>query len=181
MRLWNKIRARFGRAVEADLAEEMRLHRAMLEERFRAEGLDSAEARCRAAREFGSMALPLEDGRAAWSVAWVESVWADARYAVRALMRSKVFAATAVLTLGVGLALATVAFTLFNTYVLRPFAVADPEVSTRCTGWAKTAWCACIRGGTTRRYAREGMCFGTRWLRGECSSWTPRGTGRGSW
>src|SRR5688572_4412810 len=35
MCLWNKIRARFGRGVDAGLAEEMRMHRAMLEERFR--------------------------------------------------------------------------------------------------------------------------------------------------
>ena len=53
MRLWNKIRARFGRDVDGGLAEEMRLHRAMLEDRFRAEGLSPDEARNRAAREFG--------------------------------------------------------------------------------------------------------------------------------
>ena len=61
-----------------------------------------------------------------WSFAWLESLLTDARYAVRALARNKTFSATAVLTLGVGLALASVAFTLFNAYVLRPFAVADP-------------------------------------------------------
>ena len=60
------------------------------------------------------------------SSVWFESLWIDARYAVRALVRDKTFAATAVLTLAVGLALASVAFTLFNAYVLRPFAVADP-------------------------------------------------------
>ncbi len=127
MRIWNRIRSGFGRGVEADLAEEMRLHRAMLEERFRAEGLSAREARERAAREFGPSANALEDSRAQWSFAWLESVYADIRYAVRALRRSKTFAATAVLTLGVGLALASVAFTLFNAYVLRPFAVTDPD------------------------------------------------------
>ena len=126
MRLWNKIRSRFGREVDGDLAEEMRLHRAMLEDRFRAEGLSPDEARNRAMREFGAMAISLEDSRAAWSFAWLESLLTDARYAVRALVRNKTFSATAVLTLGVGLALASVAFTWFNAYVLRPFAVADP-------------------------------------------------------
>ncbi len=127
MRLWNKIRSRFGRGVEDSLAEEMRLHREMLEDRFRLEGLPAREARERAAREFGPAALALEDSRAQWSFAWLESIWTDARYGVRALGRSKTFAATAVLTLGVGLALASVAFTLFNAYVLRPFAVSDPD------------------------------------------------------
>lgn len=98
----------------------------MLEDRFRAEGLSPDEARTRAIREFGPLAIPLEDSRAEWSFPWLESLWSDAHYAVRALVRSKAFASTAVLTLGVGLALASVAFTLFNAYVLRPFAVADP-------------------------------------------------------
>ena len=72
MRLWNKIRARFGRGVDGDLAEEMRLHREMLEERFRAEGFSADEARIRAAREFGPAVHPLEDSRAEWSFAWLE-------------------------------------------------------------------------------------------------------------
>ena len=126
MRLWNKIRARFGRAVEGDLAEEMRLHRAMLEDRFRQR--DSAPARRAAGPPVnsGQIAIALEDSRAEWSFAWLESLVIDVRYAVRALIRDQTFSATAVLTLGVGLALASVAFTLFNAYVLRPFAVADP-------------------------------------------------------
>jgi hypothetical protein len=95
MRFWNKLRARLGRSVEAELAEEMRLHREMLEERFRGEGLTPEQARNRAAREFGPMAAALESGRSQWSYAWVESVWMDARYAVRALARSRAFTATA--------------------------------------------------------------------------------------
>ena len=127
MRLLNKIRARLGRGVDDGLAEEMRAHRAMLEEQYRDEGLSPDEARYKAAREFGPLALAMEASRAEWSFAWLESLWIDARYAVRALSRDKTFAAGAVLTLGVGLALATTAFTLFNAYVLRPLAVTDPD------------------------------------------------------
>jgi predicted permease len=126
MRWWNKFRARFGRAVEEDLAEEMRLHRVMLEDRFREEGLGDAEARVRAARQFGPPISTLEDSRAEWSFAWLDALRTDTRHAVRGLVRNKTFSLTAILTLGVGLALASVAFTLFNAYVLRPFAVADP-------------------------------------------------------
>ena len=50
----------------------------------------------------------------------------DLRYALRNLRASPSFAATVVLTLGLGLGLNTTLFTLFNTYVLRPFAVSDP-------------------------------------------------------
>src|SRR5262245_2355403 len=113
MRFWNKLRARFGRAVQDDLAEEMRLHRAMLEDRFRTEGLSAREARDRAKREFGPAVSALEDSRAEWSFAWLDSLVADARYAIRALLRSKGFSVAAVVTLAIGLALATVAFTWF--------------------------------------------------------------------
>ncbi|MGH9674397.1 MAG: hypothetical protein ACRD44_14550, partial [Bryobacteraceae bacterium] len=140
MRLWNKIRTRFGRGVDADLAEEIRLHRAALEERFRGEGLSPDGARDRAGREFGPMAMALEDSRAEWGLAWLESLWSDTRYAIRALIRNRTFAATAVLTLGAGLALASVAFTLFNTYVLRPFAVLDPDSLYEVRWIGKDAW-----------------------------------------
>ena len=110
MRLWNKIRARFGRNVETDLAEEIRLHRALLEERFREQGFNPSEARSRAAREFGPEAIALEDSRTQWSFTWLESLVIDVRYALRALVRDRTFSATAVLTLGVGLAPASVAF-----------------------------------------------------------------------
>src|SRR3954468_7814449 len=57
---------------------------------------------------------------------WPEQFIRDLRYAWRGLWRERAFAATTVLTLGVGLALVTVVFTVFNAYVLRPFAVRDP-------------------------------------------------------
>ena len=124
MRWWRKMRERWG---EDGLADEMRAHREMIEDRLRAEGLSPAEARTRAAREFGPLATAIEERRKEWTWAWVEALWSDARYACRALARDKPFAATAVLTLGAGLALISVAFTIFNAYVLRPFAVADPD------------------------------------------------------
>ena len=140
MRLWNKVRGRSCRASENDLAEEMRLHRSMLEDRFRSEGLTAEEARHRASREFGNLLLPLEDSRAEWSFVWIEALFTDTRLAARALLRNKAFAATAVLTLGVGLALASVAFTLFNAYVLRPFAVADPSALFEVHWLGKDQW-----------------------------------------
>jgi predicted permease len=140
MRLWNKLRSKLGRGVESELAEEMRSHRAMLAERYRAEGMSTGEAHNRASREFGPVAMAMESSRAEWSFAWFESIWIDARYAVRALLRSQSFAATAVLTLGIGLALASVAFTLFNAYVLRPFAVTDPDSLYEVRWLAKDKW-----------------------------------------
>ena len=58
----------------------------------------------------------------------------DLRYALRALRGAPAFAVTVVLTLGIGLGLNTTLFTLFNAYVLHPFAVHDPYSLYRL-GW----------------------------------------------
>jgi predicted permease len=57
---------------------------------------------------------------------FLETLAQDARFALRILSRTPAFATTVVLTLGVGLGLNTMLFTLFNAYVLRPAAVHDP-------------------------------------------------------
>ena len=61
----------------------------------------------------------------------------DLRYALRTLRSAPAFALTVVLTLGIGLGLNTTLFTLFNAYVLRPFAVKDPH-SLYGLRWATT-------------------------------------------
>src|SRR5437660_4089659 len=63
-----------------------------------------------------------------------ETLAQDLRFAIRILRHSRMFAATAVLTLGVGLGLNATLFTLFNAYVLRPVAVRDPH-SLYQLGW----------------------------------------------
>jgi predicted permease len=65
---------------------------------------------------------------------WLEQLIVDLRYAWRALWKSRTFTATTVLTLAVGLGLVTVVFTIFDAYVLRPFAVRDPY-SLHVLGW----------------------------------------------
>lgn len=65
---------------------------------------------------------------------WCEQLLSDVRYACRGLWKSRTFTATSVLTLAVGLGLITVVFTIFDAYVLRPFAVRDPA-SLHVVGW----------------------------------------------
>lgn len=50
----------------------------------------------------------------------------DLRYAVRTLRRSPLFAISAIVTLGIGIAVNTIVFTLLNSLVLRPMPVRDP-------------------------------------------------------
>jgi predicted permease len=100
---------RHRRRFEADLAEEIRIHREMS-----------------GAPAFGSVALALEDSRAVWGFAWLDSWKQDIRYALRGFRRSPGFALGVIAAIGLGIGLNTTVFTIFNTYALRPFAVRDP-------------------------------------------------------
>lgn len=131
MRLFNRtiggVAALFRRARgEQDLDDELRQFLdAAVGERMRA-GLSREDA-LRAARiELGSAAAVKDHVRDAGWETVVEQFVRDVRYAWRGLWRSRTFVATTVFTLAVGLGLVTVVFTVFDAYVLRPFAVRDP-------------------------------------------------------
>ena len=65
---------------------------------------------------------------------WLDQLAQDVRFAWRGMRQSPAYVSMTVLTLAVGLGLVTVAFTVFNAYVLRPFAVRDPASLYRL-GW----------------------------------------------
>src|SRR5215831_16746308 len=119
MRLSSRLRQWIGRRqFEADLAEEIRIHREM-EHDYRAAGGEG--------RFFGSEALALEQSREAWGFAWLDSFAQDMRYASRGIRRTPGFALTVIGTIGLGLGINTTLFTVFNTYVFRTIAVSDPH------------------------------------------------------
>jgi hypothetical protein len=55
------------------------------------------------------------------------SFWQDLRYAFRALRKSPWFAALAVVTLALGIAVNTSIFSIINSFLLRPMPVLHPE------------------------------------------------------
>ncbi|HKV69905.1 MAG TPA: ADOP family duplicated permease [Gemmatimonadales bacterium] len=63
----------------------------------------------------------------------MDSMLHDLRYAVRALWRTPGFTATAVLTLALGIALNTTAFSVYDAVALRPLAVPSPQDVVRLT------------------------------------------------
>jgi hypothetical protein len=117
MKIWKRIRllAR-RRKFEEDLAEEMRIHREMAAATL---GQD-------AARTFGSVAMSMEDSRAVWGFARLDSWLQDLRYAVRGFRKTPAFALTVIGTIGLALGLNTAVFSVFNAYLLKPHAVRDP-------------------------------------------------------
>jgi predicted permease len=122
------------RRTDEDFSREVQAHLDLETDRLIGEGLSPADARDAARRSFGNVAATRERFYEASRWMWAEHFAHDLRYALRGLRHSPAFLATTVLTLAVGLGLVTVAFTVFNAYFLRPFAVRDPS-SLHQVGW----------------------------------------------
>jgi predicted permease len=72
------------------------------------------------------MTLRAGDSRAERTFTWLESLLQDTRYALRTFRRAPLFSCGIAATVGLGIGLICSLFTVFEAYVLRPFAVRDP-------------------------------------------------------
>ena len=100
---------------EQDLDRELRAH---LE-------LEAEEQTDR--RALGNVGFIKEDVRQAWGWTWLDRLWQDLRYGCRTLRKSPAFAATAVLSLALGIGASTAIFSLIDALLLRWLPVRDPQ------------------------------------------------------
>ena len=107
--------------AERRLEREVASHLALLEERFRAQGLLPEEARVAARRAFGGVDQAKELQRDARSFVWLEDLRRDIGYGARSLARTPGFTAVAVITLALGISAATVIYSVLRNVVLDPF------------------------------------------------------------
>ena len=135
------------RRSEEDFSEELQAHLEFEADRLAGEGLRPEDARSAARKSFGNVLAAQERYYEAGRWTWLEQTMQDLRYAWRGLRQNPAFLATTVLTLAVGLSIVTIAFTIFNAYVLRPFAVSDPS-SLHRIGWRSDT-----SGGQSFRWA----------------------------
>jgi predicted permease len=112
-------------AVERDLDEEVHAHLELLVDEYRATGMEDAAARRAARLELGGTGQVKDAVRDVRRGIWLEHFWQDLRYALRSFRRSPGFAATAVVSLAVGIAAATGVFSVVNAALLNPFPFAD--------------------------------------------------------
>ena len=117
MKLLRRIRyAIFNRRLEAELAEEIESHRAMLEDR-----VGAAESR----RALGNVTLAREDSRDVWIWPSLERLRQDLRYGARLLRKQPAFAATAILTVAVGIGATTTVFSVVEAEIWKPLPFPD--------------------------------------------------------
>jgi predicted permease len=117
----------FGRKRSAeDFAKEIQAHLELEAAELRHDGLSEEEARRKARRAFGSIAVARE--RFNLKDRWVglEKFLRGLRFAWRSLLQSPGFALTAVLTLALGVGANTAVFSVMNAVLLRSLPVADP-------------------------------------------------------
>ncbi|MFN2564676.1 MAG: ABC transporter permease, partial [Gemmatimonadaceae bacterium] len=135
--------------LDAEIEEELRSHLEMAAEDAERAGMSPAQARRAARLRFGNPLAIRERTAEADMAPVLEATWRDVRHALRQLRRSPVFAATAVLTLALGIGATTAVFTLVEQVMLRQLPVARPDQlwrigdAVRCcysTGYAQNNW-----------------------------------------
>ena len=114
------------RANERDLAIEIATHIEERADELTEAGMDPAEALLAARAEFGNRTAVLEQSIGVWALPRLELVLRDLRLAVRGLRRSPMFAASAVITLALGIGTNTAVFSLIDGVLLQPLPFRDP-------------------------------------------------------
>ena len=95
--------------------------------------MSEAEARRKAAAQFGGLDQAKEYCRDQRGTRWLEDLVTDLRYGLRMLAHSRTFTAVAVLSLALGIGANTAIFTLVNSMLLRALPVREPEGSSGST------------------------------------------------
>jgi hypothetical protein len=120
MPFWSRIANVFrGDSLSREIDEELNTH---IEEAI-GQGRDPAEVR----KTFGSSLRQREASRDIKVANWLDSVWADAVFGWRQLVKRKVSSTAAVLSLALALGASTSVFRVIDALLLRPLPVAAPE------------------------------------------------------
>jgi putative ABC transport system permease protein len=110
-----------------DFSTEIEAHIQSESERLREQGLSEDEARDAARRAFGNVMRAEERFYESGRWLWWDHFWQDLRFGLRMLVRNPGFAAVAVLTLALGVAINATMFSMVSAFLLRRPPVRDPD------------------------------------------------------
>ncbi|HTX74971.1 MAG TPA: ABC transporter permease [Terracidiphilus sp.] len=126
--LWHRVHALiYARRGERDFDRELASHIEMHTEDGMRAGLSREEARRRAMVRLGGAEQTRQAHRERRTLTWLEIALQDVRYAMRGFRLNPVFAATAIVTLALGIGAATAVFSAVNRILFRALPYANPD------------------------------------------------------
>ncbi|MGC2465336.1 MAG: ABC transporter permease [Candidatus Acidiferrum sp.] len=157
-----------------ELEKEIQHHLQMAEAERIERGASQNEAQAGARREFGNVGLVKELARDAWGWRWLEDLYEDLRFGMRTLRKSPGFAATAILTLALGIGANTVIFSFISAALLRPIPVRDAKQLVLLRWKARTQPNAGFgQFGDCEAYCANGVTSSEQALTSDCSFSVP--------
>ncbi len=124
---------------DADLDEEMRLHRELRAQGEIQRGISPQDAHYAAQRYFGNDLVLREESRDMWGWNWLEDFSQDVRLGLRMLVKNPGFTTVAVVTLALGIGANTAVFSVVNAVVLKPLGFSHPDrIVTLASVWTRS-------------------------------------------
>jgi len=136
---------------DRDFAEEIESHLEHEEDANLAWGHSPEEARRQARLRFGNPRTYREREWRHQSVPWIEDLWRDFRFALRALKKVPGFVTIAVVVIAVGIGANTAVFSVIDAVLLKPFPYPNPHELVLLIG--KVPRWASLPGGNIPRYS----------------------------